>query len=593
MSHKIFKAIAASPGIALGRHMLLGRAEVAPSKAPVLAPEGEWECFLVARNTVEGNISDLKTLLSQRKGSVESLQMLDAQHAFLHDPFLSQKIKDEIFKKGNSAPWSVLHSFQEMHAILSKVSQAHIAEKVADLEAIKDLLMEALLGTKNELDAHDYSGAIVSAHLFTPQEVVGLAAAGAVGLVSETGSRTSHVAILSRNLNIPAVLGVEKFTRSIPVGTNLALDGAQGCVEVAPPQAVIDQYLSRHHAAEKREHELFSKAFLPSLTKNGIAIRTLGNVESSGDISLLSRNHADGVGLFRLEFFYIHRRTLPSEQEIHDEVMAIANAFPTREITVRLLDAGADKEIPSLGRLSSHMMKSPAAHLNPAMGLRGSRILMAFPELLHTQCRALVRANIHGNIRIMAPFVISIEEIRAVQNSVNCAWQELATTVHPPPPRPQVGIMVELPAAVAMADLFALEVDFFSIGTNDLTQHTLAVDRADPSISSLFEPLHPAVLRFIAQTIDSAQKAGIEVSMCGEMALDPLSIELLIGLGLTSLSGSPKAIPAAREIIRSLDSLEAQRLASDIFTMSSATEIRNHLLSRFDEKFRRLDFEIF
>jgi phosphoenolpyruvate-protein phosphotransferase len=528
--------------------------------------------------------------------------LFSSYKAFINDPVLINLVRTDVFGARVSAGFAVWHAFSRILAILERVQESHIREKVVDVDMVRGLLLEALGANEAPLSEPDLAGAVVVANLFSPSEMLSLVRAGVAAIVCEQGSRNSHVAILARNFNVPAVLGARGALAaasrldSTGAPTVFLVDGASGVVVASPEPETQRKFEARRAYWKLLGKQLHERSRLPVCSLDGVRMEVHANADSSYEASAVVGANADGVGLFRLESFYMSRGELPGEDEILAEILALAKAMPEKSVTVRLLDAGADKQVPALERhLSGLGLLSEAEALSNPMGLRGARILLRDEALLRTQCRALVRANVHGNVRVLVPFVVGVEEVARVRQVLGEAWSSLATEgdgtgasglgPRGVPALPAFGVMIETPAAVALADLLASEVDFFSIGTNDLTQHALVVDRASAEVAALYETAHPAIVRMLSQVVRVARQRDIPVSLCGEVASDALCAELLVGLGLRHFSCSPHAIPLVKETLRGLDVGEAESFVAQIMEDRTATALRARLQARFQFRF--------
>ncbi|MCA2961928.1 MAG: phosphoenolpyruvate--protein phosphotransferase [Silvanigrellales bacterium] len=607
---RVFKGSGGAAGIARGPVLVLQRSHDCPEKAPQGRPSDEWAAFEAAQAEaiarVDMMLDEAKSFADDEAHSPQGTAIFESYEAILRDPVLVNLVKSDIFNARVSAGFAVWNALGRIRGILEGVQSPHIAEKSVDLENVRGLLLEELGANESEGLAPSLSlvGAVVVATLLSPQEMLKLVRARVAAIVCEQGSRNSHVAILARNFNIPAVLGARGVLAgaqsALAAGADASLflvDGSAGVVVANPSSDTQRTFEARRAYWKLLGKELHERARLPALTTDGQHVEVFANADSSLETSAISAAYADGVGLFRMESYFLSRTELPSEADVTREISALAAAFPSKPVTIRLLDAGADKSIPALSaRLVAKGLVSEVEALTNPMGLRGVRVLLRDTELLQMQCRAAVRANSRGNVRVMIPFVTGLEEVEQVRTALMEAWQAVSRetpglsgkthTSRPQTPTvPVLGVMIETPAAVALADLLANEVGFFSIGTNDLTQHTLVIDRASAEVSKCADAAHPALLRFLSRTVEAANEAGIPVSLCGEAASEAPYAELLIGLGLRQLSCSPHAIPLLKETIRSIDAAEAHRFVTALKKEKTLEGVRALLQSRFRERF--------
>ncbi|MCU7891549.1 MAG: phosphoenolpyruvate--protein phosphotransferase, partial [Candidatus Thiodiazotropha sp. (ex Ustalcina ferruginea)] len=405
----------------------------------------------------------------------------------------------------------------------------------------------------------DLSGRVVVARDLTPAETIMMKNLGVAAFVTEFGGPLSHTAILARSLGIPAVVGIHQATSLFRHGEQLVVDGAQGVVLADPTDRILAHYRQRIETKRLREEELRRHVDLPALTTDGEQIFLHANIELPEDIGITLNNRADGVGLFRTEFLYMNRPSLPTEEEQLEAYLSAVRGLGGIPLTIRTLDLGVDK---TTGNISESGCM-PA--INPALGLRAIRLCLKEPELFVPQLRAILRASAAGPVRLMIPMLSGIQELKQVIQIIDRTKDELSKKGVPFDTEIPIGGMIEVPAAALAADSFAHYLDFLSIGTNDLIQYTLAVDRMDEEVNFLFDPLHPAVLSLIQHTIDAANRAGIPVSMCGEMAGEPRYTRLLIGMGLRELSMQPSALLETRELIRQSSLSELQQRTKTFF----------------------------
>jgi len=421
---------------------------------------------------------------------------------------------------------------------------------------------------------------IIVAHDLSPADVLQIDKEKVIGFVTDLGGKTSHSAILSRALEIPAVVGLERITSEITDGDVLIIDGTTGIVVVNPDRKTFHDYLRRKQHYEYQERELLKLKDLPVETTDGHRIVLKGNVEFPGEIPSLKGHGAEGIGLYRTEMLFFNRKELPGEEEQFAAYSAVVRAMAPQPVTIRTLDVGGDKFVVGLNL---------ADELNPALGLRAIRLSLRQPETFKPQLRAILRSSIHGKVRIFFPMVSGVAEIRAVKVMLEEAKQELRREGISFDEGIEIGIMIEIPSAVIIADLLAREVDFFSVGTNDLIQYSLAIDRTNEHLSHLYEPLHPAVLRSLKMVVDAAHAAGIDACICGEMAGEAEYLPILLGLGFDELSMNAISILRVKKILRRCSKSEAEKLVARALTFATAQEVESFLKSeiaaRFSESF--------
>ena len=435
--------------------------------------------------------------------------------------------------------------------------------RATDLRSVGDQVLRHLVGMPLPI-APDGEGIVVAPDL-TPSETAALDRSAVRGIACAFGGPTAHSAILARSLGIPAVVGLGPGLLEVPEGTRLAIDGEAGTVTVDPPPAAVRAAHDRQ-AGRARENAVARKqAHQPAVTLDGVAVHVAANIAGPQDVTAAVAAGADGVGLLRTEFLFLEADRLPTEGEQERAYRAVAEALAGRPLTIRTLDAGADKPLPCLPLPQER---------NPYLGVRGVRLHLAHPDLLLGQLRAVLRVAADHTVRIMFPMVATVDEILRARELLDAARASLAASGIAAPERLEVGIMVEVPSAALTAEAFVPHVGFFSLGTNDLAQYTLAAERGNAAVAALADPLHPAVLRLIEHTARAAADGGKEVAICGEVAGDPVAIPLLLGLGVGELSMTAARIPAAKQAVRATDSGAARRLADSALAAGSAAEVR-------------------
>jgi len=405
---------------------------------------------------------------------------------------------------------------------------------------------------------------VVAADL-TPADTAGLDRKLARGIATAAGSPTSHSAILARSLGIPAAVGLGEALLEVPEDTALLLDGDVGVVYVEPDDELVAEYGRQSDQREEAAQEARARAAEPAVTLDGHSVEVVANIGSPDDVPVALANGAEGVGLLRTEFLFLERDSMPTEDEQFEAYSRIAEALEGRPLVLRTLDVGADKPLPYV----------PAqTEANPFLGLRGIRLALARPELLETQLRAVLRTSAEHPLMVMFPMVATLEEYRQARSALGRAREELEQAGTAVPEELEVGVMIEVPAAALAAEVFAAEVDFFSLGTNDLTQYTMAAERGNASVAGLADGLHPSVLRLIRIVAEAASRHDRWVGVCGELASDPTAVPVLVGLGVTELSANAPAIPAVKQAVRRVDTEAARALADEALSLSSAAEVR-------------------
>lgn len=511
-------------------------------------------------NALHATTNHLRSVREQipANTALDISEFIDTHLLMLEDNAISQAtislIKDNLY----GAEWALQVRRDELVRVFDEMDDPYLRTRKDDVDHVVGHVQSVLAGGQPEQQG-DLSGRVVVARDLTPAETIMMKNQGVAAFVTEFGGPLSHTAILARSLGIPAVVGIHQATSLFRHGEQLVVDGAQGVVLADPTDRILAHYRQRIETKRLREEELRRHVDLPALTTDGERIFLHANIELPEDIGITLNNRADGVGLFRTEFLYMNRPTLPTEEEQLEAYLSAVRGLGGIPLTIRTLDLGVDK---TTGNISESGCM-PA--INPALGLRAIRLCLKEPELFVPQLRAILRASAAGPVRLMIPMLSGIQELKQVIQIIDRTKDELSKKGVPFDTDIPIGGMIEVPAAALAADSFARDLDFLSIGTNDLIQYTLAVDRMDEEVNFLFDPLHPAVLRLIQHTIDAANRAGIPVSMCGEMAGEPRYTRLLIGMGLRELSMQPSALLETRELIRQSSLSELQQRTRTFF----------------------------
>ncbi|MEJ2610444.1 MAG: phosphoenolpyruvate--protein phosphotransferase [Candidatus Thiodiazotropha sp.] len=502
----------------------------------------EIKRFEAALNTTANHLRSVRDQIPAET-ALDISEFIDTHLLMLEDAAISVATITLIRENLYSAEWALQVRREELVRVFDEMDDPYLRTRKDDVNHVVGHVQFVLAGGKPE-QQDDLKGRVIVARDLTPAETIMMKNQGVAAFVTEFGGPLSHTAILARSLGIPAVVGIHQATSLFRQGEPLIVDGAQGVVLADPTERILDYYRQRIESRRRREVELRRLVDLPALTTDGEQIFLYSNIELPEDIDSTLKNRADGVGLFRTEFLYMNRITPPTEEEQLETYLSAVKGLGGIPITIRTLDLGVDK---TTGNASEYGCM-PA--INPALGLRAIRLCLKEPELFIPQLRAILQASAEGPVRLMIPMLSGVRELRQVLHIIERTKQELTSEGISFDPQIPIGGMIEVPSAALSARSFARHLDFFSIGTNDLIQYTLAVDRMDEEVNFLFDPLHPAVLFLIRNTIEAARDAGISVSMCGEMAGDPRYIRLLIGMGLRELSMQPSALLETRELIR-------------------------------------------
>jgi phosphoenolpyruvate-protein phosphotransferase (PTS system enzyme I) len=556
--------IGVSPGMAVGRAVVLTqRSEVMRFPIPPDRVEREIIALRQAQVVSRGQLHDISKRIGQGPGS-ELAALFDAQLLILDDPMLVDRAEELIRAERVNAAWAVHRAYEEVCRIFLSMEDPYLRERETDVADVAGRLRLNLrhggAGPRELLSQLDGPSILIADEL-TASLAAQLDWSRVQGFATDAGSRTYHTAILARSLHIPAIVGLHDASQRIAAGTPVILDGRSGELIVEPSPAQIDN--ARWRVEPKKPRTGVSPSG-PVSTKDGIDVRFEANIELIEDLPTLHEHGAEGVGLYRSEFMLSGRSPDAVSEDAQYELYKnlIEQVAPMR-VTIRTFDVDERQFIPRRGPERGRMRP----------GLRGLRLGLARPDVLRTQLRALVRAALHGHLRVMFPFVTAVDEIREARKILSELTREMGVAGTPF----SVGVMIEVPAAAIAADLLAPEVDFFTIGTNDLIQYCLAVDRTDDRVSDRYEPLHPAVLRLIRHVCRAAKRHRVPVSLCGEMASDPALVGLLIGLGLTEFSMTPAAIPVVKQVVQDLHASEVRRMASHVLKLATSSEIEQFL----------------
>nr|WP_024838367.1 phosphoenolpyruvate--protein phosphotransferase [Clostridium sp. 12(A)] len=564
----MLKGTSASAGIGIGKAVIVEETELIISKTPVEDAEAEKSRFQSAVQLAMEQTEALAKDLATRVGEKEA-EILNGHILLLSDPMLVGEIESTISGENVVSEYAVEAVCNTYADMFASMGDELMQQRATDMRDIKTRIQKILLGVSSVDIAALPMGSVIVAKDLTPSMTAGINPANVTGIVTELGGKTSHSAILARALEIPAVVALEGFLGKVTEGADLVLDGSDGTVFINPDESVKAEYAAKREAFLKEKKELEQYIGKPTITKDGVTVELVANIGKPEDVEKVLQYDGEGVGLFRTEFLFMDRTAMPTEDEQFEAYKRVASALNGKPVIIRTLDIGGDKEIPYMGLSKDE---------NPFLGYRAIRFCLDRKEDVYKpQLRALLRASAFGNIRIMVPMVTCLEEIREAKALVEEMKKELDEKGIAYKKDIEIGIMVETAAASLMADVFAKEVDFFSIGTNDLTQYTMSVDRGNDKVSYLYSPLNPAVLRSIRHVIECGRKEGIMVGMCGEAASDSTMIPLLLAFGLNEFSMSASAILNARKLITGYSTKELQEVANQAMSFATAKEVEDFM----------------
>lgn len=558
----IYKGIAGAEGIGIGKALVVCEQTLDYSHVVFSGAENETNRLQAAIAAFCEKVTAMQKKLTASVGEKQA-EILNGQIMMIQDPFMTSQMQD--FIAGGQCAEAAVDAVCNMYIeMFSSVEDDLTRQRATDIRDMRARLLGILLG-QTEVDLSDLPPeTVLVAHDFTPSMTANMQKEHIVGILSECGSKTSHSAILARSLELPAVMSVENICTLLENGDTVIVDGTRGEVVVRPAQGILEAYASKREQLKMEKQALHAFAGKKTVTADGKQLAVYANIGKPDDVPAVLQNDGEGVGLFRTELLFMDRTALPSEEEQFAAYRAVATQMQGKEVIIRTLDVGGDKDIPYL-----HMEKEE----NPFLGHRAVRYCLDNPEIYKVQLRALLRASAYGNIKIMLPLVTTVSEVRRVRELLESIKAELRRENIKFRDNIPVGVMIETPAAAMTADLLAKEADFFSIGTNDLTQYTMAVDRGNSKVSALYSHYNPAVLRLIKQTAEAANRAGIPVGMCGEAAGDKAFIPLLIAFGLHEFSVTPAAVLPTRKTVSLWSKTDADALAERVLTLDSAEEV--------------------
>lgn len=574
--------VAASPGIALGRTHVIDRQRLSAIERRVAPGEvaGEVAAFMAAVESSKGQLNEVRETVSARE-LAEHLYIIDTHLLILEDRLLLDGVVKLIREDFLNAEGALKRTLKKFREVFDAIEDEYLRERRSDIDSVGERLLRNLKGYTQQPIAGISDQVVVIAHDLSPADTMQMDKARVIGFATDLGGRTSHTAILARSLGIPAVVGLETLTVRVPNGLSVIVDGYLGILILNPGATTIADYRRKQLVQAARDEELLGLCLFPGETLDGVRVHLRGNVELTEELPLALRHGAEGVGLFRSEFLYLNRSAPPTEDEQLAAYRAVIEAMAPQPVTIRSLDLGGDKLAPEI---------NISDELNPALGLRAVRFSLKERRLFKTQLRAIFRASAFGQTRLMLPMISGVAELRACRELCDEVRAELAAEGVAHDSHLPIGIMIEIPSAALIADLLAREADFFSVGTNDLIQYFLAVDRGNEHVAYLYEPLHPAILRALRLICRAARAASIPVGMCGEMAADPLYTLVLLGLGFDELSMNPPSIPRVKEVLRQVCRSEGEELLEQLLALSTASEINrcleDEMTRRFPEQFR-------
>lgn len=565
LNEKIIKGINASPGICIGKAYIVDKEGVDVVEKYHIPDKKnrqlEIKRFKVA---VKKARDELQSIIDSSPEELQQAHILETHMAILKDKGLYGKTVETIENKKVNAEWALKTVVSNLKTIFQTMTDSYIKERASDIVHVSDRIMHNLVGARAENIADINKRVILVARDLSPAETSQINLERIKGFITDHGGKASHTGIIARALEIPAVVGLEKATAEIKSEDLIIVDGNSGIVIIHPTEQTLVEYEERKIEYEKFRAVITSESQGDAATQDGHRLEVMANIELPDEIESVQHYGGDGIGLYRTEFQYMNRPEFPGEDELFDRYKDVVELMGPKAVTIRTLDINGDKA------LANH---SGSTETNPVLGLRAIRYCLKKPDIFKTQLRAILRAAAYGKVRILFPMISAFFEIRLAKRMLEEAADSLERDGLPFNRNIELGIMIEVPSAVITADIMATEVDFFSIGTNDLIQYSLAIDRGNKQVAHLYQPLDPAILRMIKRVADVSREKGIKVAMCGEMAGTPHHIPILVGMGIDELSMNPQSIPVVKRVIRSISLEDARKLVENALEQTTAKNV--------------------
>lgn len=556
----------ASPGICIGKAYLVAREGV-----------DVVEKYTIDANKIKAEIKRFRAAVKKARDELQEIidntpedlrqhfSILETHKVLLKDKMLYGRTIKIIETKRVNAEWALKTAVAKIESMFQEMSDPYLKERAADIGHLADRIMVGLNGAESVKIRKIDKRVILVAQDLSAAQTSQIQLERIKGFITDRGGKTSHTGIIARSLEIPAVVGLGNARRLIQNDDIIVVDGSSGTVIVNPTESTLVEFQERQEQYEKRKASIDRESQYPARTIDGLDLRVMGNIELPEEVFSVINYGGDGIGLYRTEFQYLNQPTFPSEDDLFDKYRDVIEVMAPKPVTIRTLDINGDKKA----------YTSNYNEVNPALGLRGIRYCLNKPDVFLTQLRAVLRAAVHGQVRVMFPMVSTYSEVIETKKLIQKAAESLAKEGIPYRDTIEIGILIEVPSAVILADIIAEEIDFFSLGTNDLIQYTLAIDRGNWQVAHLFHPFQPAIIRMLHQVVNIAKAKGIKVFMCGEMAGDPISIPIVLGLGFDELSMNPQSIPAVKRVLRSLNAKEARQFTQDVLKLKTTSDIVN------------------
>ena len=569
---KVLRGIAVSHGIIIAKAHLVDRSRVKISYQCLISDDqlsNEVERFKEALRITENQLISLKNRMPDQVK--EHAFILDSYLMILKDSMLTDSTIQKILDEKINAEWALKKSLEEIRDVFDQIDDEYIRSRINDVENVTERILRNFSGEAQQILGEISEQVVVVAHDLSPADTAELNLGKVRGFIIDVGGRTSHTAIMAQALEIPAVVGLESATSLVEEGDLLIVDGNTGEVIVNPDESTIIHYQEKQLQHEEYKSTIARAGHLPAITFDGHRIAVMANMEFLEEVAAVKEYGGEGIGLYRTEILYLRSRGIPAEEELFNDYREVAEIIAPDPVTIRTLDLGGDKFARDL---------EGAKETNPALGLRAIRYCLKEPEIFKSQLRAIFRASAYGKVQMMFPMISGLRELLDVKDILGQVREDLDREKVEYDRHIRIGIMIEVPSAVTMAEVLAQHVDFFSIGTNDLIQYALAIDRINEHVSYMYQPFHPAILRMIQHVVNAARNSGIGVSLCGEMAGDPLCTPLLLGLGIKEFSMNARAIPLIKKIIRSISFEGARADFEKVIRLGMADDVRTYIVDR-------------
>ncbi|MBU0503298.1 MAG: phosphoenolpyruvate--protein phosphotransferase [Candidatus Omnitrophota bacterium] len=559
------KGIAAAPGIKIGPAYRIGREEYIVPIQSITQEEIPLQIQLFEEALIQTRkeIIELQKRISTDMGQDEA-QIFDAHLLVLEDRMLIEEVISRLKKEHLSVAYIFSEVLKKYIDVFSKIEDEYLKERMSDINDVGRRILRNLLGKEHKSLGDIKEKVVIVAHDISPSDTASMYKQNVCAFVTDIGGKTSHTAIMAKSLEIPAVVGVQNATASIKMNDILIVDGSMGMIIVNPDEDTLLNYQKEEEILKGLSDKLLVDKDLPAVTQDGESVEIIANIEFPDEVPSVKLHGAQGIGLYRTEFFYMNRKDLPTEEEHFQAYKYVAEEMKPYPVIIRTIDIGGDKFLSQF---------DIPKEMQPFMGWRAIRFCLARPDLFKLQLRAILRASVYGKLKMMYPMISGIEELKQANVILEQCKKELKEKRVPFDDDIEVGVMIEVPSAALIADLLAKEADFFSIGTNDLIQYALAVDRTNEKVAYLYEPAHPAVLRMIKNVIDSAHANNIKVGMCGEMASDEIFVWILLGMGLDEFSMPSLAVPSIKYLVRSITAKEAKEIAKEALSLPTPKEV--------------------